>query len=127
MRLRQLRQLIQETAATAPDPADPTNLAPSPNTADSSTPSLTPLLPPPTVRTGIAALSSSPATISKPRLHCQPSQEGEGMYLLDSPGLVEEKEVGPDIPQGLADEDLSAMRDSETDPKPLQATQMDSE
>lgn len=50
-------------------------------------------------------------SVSKPHPFST-EKEGEAMYLLDAQGLMEEKEVGPDIPRGLAEEDLSAMRES---------------
>ena len=113
----------REMTSTHPDALEAT-----PPSLEATPPSLVSLLPRTSTRSGISALSSAtpPSAVSKPRLHCQPGKEvpPDGLYLLDSQTLVNEKEVGPDIPRGLADEDLSAMRESEADPKPFQATQL---
>lgn len=76
------------------------------------------------------SLFSSPSAASspsKPHPKTPPSREGEGLaadelYLLETKSLAEEKEIGSDIPCGLANEDLSAMRENEAETKPFTGT-----
>ena len=88
---------------------------------------------PPTM-SGISILSSSPSggtTSATPQpltsvKEKEARTQGE-LYLLDAQVLAEEKEVGSDIPCGLAEEDLSSAISGDTEPltEPLKGTELD--
>ncbi len=82
-------------------------------------------------RSALAAFASNSATsVQSPRAmkeEVAPPPCGDELFLLDPRVLSEKKEVGPDIPCGLVDEDLAIKSANDGEPlsKPLKDADVD--